>query len=246
MTDPEVDLSLFCVSQWSVDNEQDADAIRRGTEEVRRMAMEALDAGDATGFLGRADNMLGLRIVEANVVPLQHRGIYEKALLTALLSPRGNNSRFSLGRLHRLVALADRSRLLNAGELVPGFGPFTLYRGVSGKGSARRIRGYSWTADLDTACWFGCRPVYSAGSPAVFRGEFKLEDVLAYSNERKEQEFLVDMPKGARIERPLSVDEVRARYSEYQRRLEELQGTWIAEQRKKQLSGKRDQEGGES
>src|SRR5262249_11666432 len=102
----------------------------------------------------------------------------------------------------------------------PGPGPFTLYRGVAGRGRARRVRGISWTADPDTASWFAYR--YSGHlfglsnaleSPAVFRGIFDEPDILAYINDRNEEDFIVDVPKGARIESIFTEDDIEARAS---------------------------------
>src|SRR6266511_1909234 len=117
---------------------------------LRGMAAEAIAAGDVTGFLCRADNMRGLDLVTDNLRVLKSRGIYEEALLHAFSMPRTNNASFPLDYLRALfLHLADRDRLRAAGDPLPGPGPFTLYRGVSGRGAARRIRGLSWTADLD-------------------------------------------------------------------------------------------------
>jgi len=39
---------------------------------------------------------------------------------------------------------ADRARLRALGDALPGPGPFTLFRGVAGRGAKRRVRGLSW------------------------------------------------------------------------------------------------------
>jgi hypothetical protein len=53
------------------------------------------------------------------------------------------------------------------GDLLPGTGPFTVFRGVSGRGRARRIRGLPWTSSLSQAAWFAARG--TGIDPAVYR-----------------------------------------------------------------------------
>ena len=76
---------------------------------------------------------------------------------------------------------------------MPGPGPFELFRGVAGRGRARRVRGFSWTASEKTAEWFADRAgEWGLHDPAVFRMEVNADNVFAYCNEREEQEFIVD------------------------------------------------------
>jgi hypothetical protein len=193
---------------------------------LRAQAVKAFEAGDALGFLikARAGNTDWLWIVEANVKPLKSRGIYEKALLDAFTGTRTNNAQFPLGRMRWLFELADPDQLRKVGDPLPGAGPFTLYRGVSGRGRARRVRGFSWTADLDMACWFACREwigddaIRPAPDPAVVRGVFAAQDVLFYVNERDEQEFVVDSRK-ARISKMLTGPMLERRAQVVQRRM---------------------------
>ncbi len=199
---------------------------------LRGAAAEAFEKGDAGGFLIKAErgNTAWLWIVWFNIVPLKARGIYEKALLIAFSGTRTNNRRWPLDELRFLFEQADRARLRAAGDPLPGPGPFTLYRGVAGRGSARRVRGFSWTADLAAACWFATRP--GLESPAVFRGVFSDEDVLAYTNGRHEEEFVVDGLK-ARVSRvPLSKPEIETRCGEFGRRQAERAQRRFAEARR--------------
>jgi hypothetical protein len=201
---------------------------------LRNAAAEAFEKGDALGFVGKAErgNTDWLWIVWFNIVPLKARGIYEKALLVAFSGTRTNNRRWPLDELRFLFEQADRARLRAAGDPLPGPGPFTLYRGVSGRGRARRVRGFSWTADLDLSCWFAGR--YGLVLPTVFRGEFAEEDVLVYTraNNRGEQEYLVDASK-VRISRALSQPMIFSRAEEVQRRREEHNQRRLAEARRR-------------
>ena len=161
-------------------------------------AHAALVAGDALGFLCLVNNERNVELVYRNRVALASRGIYEAALVLALTACRTNNHRV-YPLIRRLLALADKKKLRAGGDRIPGTGPFTLYRGVGGRGTSRRVRGYSWTADLERARWFAERlPLHD---PAVYCAVVPKRRVLFYSQERKEAEFFVDLPAGFPVER---------------------------------------------
>ncbi len=162
----------------------------------RYKAIAALEEGNSTGFLIGASNEDSLSLVYKNIFLLRDRGLYEKTLLDAFIATRTNNHGCRLDTLRLLFDIADRDRLLAAGDPLPGPGPFTIFRGVAGKGRARRVRGLSWTGSLEKAQWFA-RRLYLP-DPAVFQVTVSIEDVLAYSNEREEQEFIVLLPDSAK------------------------------------------------
>lgn len=162
---------------------------------LREQARAALDAGDVEGFLITASNAAGLALVDMNARQMLDRGVFERGLVVALTGCNLNNHGWSMSALTRLVARADRGRMLAAGSPLPGPGPFTLYRGVAGRTTRdRRVRGLSWTTSKITATWFaqrfagGCDPtVYSIDAPA--------EWVLTYALDRNEDEMLVIVPR---------------------------------------------------
>ena len=165
-------------------------------------AVAALDAGNVVGFLVAASNEDSLHLVWRNVAPLRARGLYEAALLEAYAATRTNNRQWPVRVLSELFACADRTRLRVCGDPLPGAGPFTLYRGVAGRGRARRVRGLSWTDDLVQARWYADRSgLLSLADPAVLQTTVEEAAVLAYVNARKEREFLVLLPPVARIVR---------------------------------------------
>lgn len=127
---------------------------------------------------------------------LKELDLYERGLLHALIASRTNNY-VPREKIPWLIEHADRAKLLAAGDPLPGSDPFLLYRGVAGRGSARRVRGLSWTSSLDRARFFA-RRYPQLHDPAVFRVTVSAEQVLAYTNERKEEEFLVLLPKRTR------------------------------------------------
>jgi hypothetical protein len=168
-------------------------------EMLSARAVQAFEVGDALGFLLLASNEDGLELVYRNAGALRERGIYEDALLNAYVGCRTNNSRWPMSGLRFLFQLADRVKLLAAGAPLPGEGPFTVYRGVSGTGRRRRVRGFSWTSSPTKARWFAERLMLN--DPAVYRTIVPAGSVLAYVADRQESEYIVDLPAGARLAR---------------------------------------------
>ncbi len=64
--------------------------------------------------------------------------------------------------------------------------PVVIYRGYLPR---RNLRGYGWTLNRRCAEWFAVR-LSDVGR--VAEGRVARQDVLAYFNERKEEEILVD------------------------------------------------------
>lgn len=124
---------------------------------------------------------------------------FEKSLLIALTSTRVNNFHVQKHMLERLFYVADREKLMGAGDPMPGPGPFTLYRGVSGRGPARRKRGHSWTSDREKAIWFAER--MNLEKPRVFQTQVDDFQVAAYCNQsfRNEQEFICLLPSDHKL-----------------------------------------------
>ncbi len=173
----------------------------------RKQAVTAIETGDVRLFLMSASNEHSLDLVWRNVDTLKGRGLYERALLCAFTATRTNNRGWSLDALRLLFRIADRDVIRAIGDPLPGPGPFTIYRGVAGNGSARRVRGVSWTGDIKRARFFA-RRYPSLASPAVFQVTVDDSDVMAYSNEREEQEFIVLLSQTCR---PVRVEQLTRR-----------------------------------
>lgn len=162
-------------------------------------ARAAFAAGDAGRFLLYANgNTVWLHVVARNMGALRQRGIYEAALLDAWAGTRTNNVEIPTWVLEDLFAHADRAVLRKLAPL-PHAGPFTLYRGVAGHRPHRRVRGFSWTGSRDQAAWFARR--FGLADPAVYRVTVGEEHVLAYSDDRQEDEYLVLLPPNVRPRR---------------------------------------------
>ncbi len=156
---------------------------------LRDKARESLKGGNWQGFFLSASNTDSLFLLFNNVRALKNQSIYEPALLHALTITRTNHSNCPTKILRTMINNADLSRLRAAGDPLPGPGPFTVYRGVAGRGRQRRVRGLSWTSSVHVAAWFARR--FGLPDPAVFQLTVDERHILAYVNDRKEQEFLV-------------------------------------------------------
>jgi hypothetical protein len=165
---------------------------------LHQRAREAFLNGDAGSFvsIGRS-NQHGLGLVADNIRALKERGIYEACLFKAFTFCRVNHQQWSEAWLDYLFANADPIKLRAAGAPLPGPGPFCLYRGIAGTGRARRLRGYSWTGSLDIACWFATR--LHLRQPAVLTASVGPEAVLAYQDDRGEQEFIYKPENSTRV-----------------------------------------------
>ena len=160
-----------------------------GSAELRQDAVVSAESGDAEGFIVYVPEGFRLEVVFRNAQRLRRFKVYEEALVAAFLEPRLNN-RNSYGILGKLFRRADRKRLLEAGDTLPGKGPFTLYRGVAGNGPLRHARGWSWTRNMEIAKRFAV--LFDLPKPTVFTTRVKASDVLVYLRRGGEDEFIVD------------------------------------------------------
>ena len=187
--------------------------------QLRAEAVTRWKAGDAVGFLILAGNTYALDLVVYNMQALKASGLYEEALLPAFIATSTNNAHWPLTDLRKLFQEADRERLRAVGSPLPGPGPFTIYRGVAGKGRARRVRGLSWTASMHQAWWFASGRAWHGrlADPAVFRVTVPEKDVWTYCNDRQEEEFIIRLSTRTRPTRA-AVDQ-------------EAYGRWLRERR---------------
>jgi len=171
---------------------------------------------DALGFVRLAPDMERIDLVWDNLALLNSLGIYEAALLEALTAPECSLLHFAPARLRQLIRTADRVKLRALAPL-PGHGSFVLYRGVAGVKGSRRERGISWTGRPEIAAWFARRSP-DLHDPAVYQVSVGKECVLAYRNEREEDEYLVQLPRSIPLIRlpwgPLKLKRMSARYKD--------------------------------
>lgn len=169
--------------------------------QLHAQALQALRERNVVRFFLSADsNTLHINVLSNNVRLLLALGIYEEAVLLALTSTKTNLHHISTDWLKALIGFGDRKKFRAAGDPLPGPGPFTMYRGVSGVGPSRHVRGVSWTASREKAEWFVRRFPWLP-NPVVLRAVVEEPDVVAYTNGRKEEEFIVLLPEAARLDR---------------------------------------------
>ena len=169
----------------------------QGIQAKEEEAQERLSQGDILGVLWLLSSGKRLDFVVDNAQMLKERGLFERGLLEAWTSANINIRSWSPTFTNWIFGkFADRDRLRAAGQPLPGEGPFTLYRGVAGRGPARRVRGISWTASMERARWFAnwYADRFRLENPCIYRTSASQEHVLACSNDRQEDEFLVLLP----------------------------------------------------
>jgi hypothetical protein len=183
-----------------------AELLRKsGPDWLIERAEDAAARGDPEEILMLLDNTRELVFVADNMAWLHTLGKYEVCLAEAFIDTRTNYAHWTLAALKRLFAIADRDRLRAAGDPLPPGETFTLYRGVAGAGKMRRPSGPSWTADMERAKWFALR-VPNLQCRAVYTATVRREDVLFYSNEREEKEYVCFVPRPKRLKIELAAE----------------------------------------
>ena len=172
---------------------------KQAQQRISAQARKLLRAQARTGFVeGNVMPLLmslshaeALHIVTLNIDALRDRGIYESALFQAWTIGSTNWSSWRLEFLCTLFDIADRARLLAAGDPMPEGERFTLYRGVAGVEPRRKEAGLAWTRDPDKARVFAKRGAWLGyPDPAVYTTEAARGDVYFYSADRREEEFV--------------------------------------------------------
>jgi hypothetical protein len=192
------------------DTEAERAQLECAMQKRTRDALRAFHEGAPRDLLAVLDNTRRLRFVYDHRMAFSENGTLEAALVCAWQGTRINNCQFDPTTLESIFLCAcDRDRLRLAGDPLPHSGPFTIYRGVSGRGTLRRVRGLAWTASLDVACWFALRQEGGLEDPAVYKAQVHAEDVFFYTNGRHEQEFVCRPRRCTRM--PLTEDEMKSR-----------------------------------
>ena len=165
---------------------------------IRDRTKECFAAGNVAGMLITMPNTECLEFVARNAVHLIRRGIYEESLASAFSDTRTNFADYPPSLIKFAFHMADRKKLLAAGDPLPPGKTFEVFRGVAGLKRWRRHSGPSWTGDVEKARWFARRSALAGlPNPAVLVATIRREDVYYYTNHRNEHEFVVyvDSPK---------------------------------------------------
>jgi hypothetical protein len=180
---------------------------------MREEAEKQFAAGNVTRMLILMPNTECLEFVAHNAEALIRRGIYEPALFSAFTGTRTNHASYPQSTIRYVFNMADRRKLLAAGDPLPPGDTYTVYRGVAGGGQRGRLSGPSWTGDVERAKWFAMRfAPHTLPNPAVLVATVRRDDVYFYSGERGEQEFVVfvDRPKEMDIDLGMPADDGEA------------------------------------
>jgi hypothetical protein len=160
--------------------------------------MEVTTAPTPADLLERVQLGGGLAFVAGQQHELRAAGIFEQDLAAAFRDRHAAYFTIPDDVLQSLFAAADRQRLRAAGRALPRRRSFRLYRGVAGKGDARRVHGWAWTPSLEDACWYAARG--RTHHPAVVTAIVPAEQVLCYIPDRHGETFLVRPPRFDRFQ----------------------------------------------
>lgn len=165
-------------------------------EQMRHLAMEAWEQGDALGITCLAGHADRGQLLFDNIQQFRKAGIYEKALFKTFIhgpTMPPDNWQF-------LFSFADLEKLHACGGPVPTFN-MTVFRGVNNCRQRRWIRGPSWTSNPSTAAWFASRFTFPDANPALYSVCVRPEHVLFVTNDRSEEEVVVAIWQCSKIKR---------------------------------------------
>lgn len=181
------------------------DALEKDKLFVMKQSLEYWKQGEISGVLAMSSNQVGMAFVADNFPLLQEKGMYEEALWCAYSSINTNHHTWDIHLFNLLFSEADSDKLRKEGDPIPDKDTFTLYRGVAGNGSARRVNGISWTGSPNVAAWFALR--YKMNDPTVFKVTVPKDSILIHYNGRKEDEYILRLPLPVKPKRVVPMPE---------------------------------------
>ena len=173
----------------------------------KRMRVKTLDLwnkGDMSGILLRMSSHRHFRFIDDNLFQLYRCGMLEEALVSAYITFNTGLAPFPNRLfLKSLFSFTDIDKLRSLADPLPHEGPFELYRGVVNGGNKDLMRGLSWTGTPEIASSFALdySPFIERKDPAVFKLVVPIEKIYFYSNDREEDEFVVNVWPQARPKR---------------------------------------------
>lgn len=180
---------IFTNRHSPLDVLNDESAVKRAAE-IAKMTEEAFDRGifdDAFMYLGHVRRIY---VLHNHSGPLISRGIYEKWLVDAYTHKPFDQE---LNVWRSILEKADRAKLRDCGEKMPSGEFHVLYRGTNDSSREINQQGMSWTSNPQTAAWFALKfNERKQISPAVYRMVVPATSVYFYTNERGEEEFVID------------------------------------------------------
>lgn len=169
---------------------------------LRKIARVEFKNGNPKGFVCMAPSQSAMQLVMDNIYPLLKRGIFEEAFMYGYVAGRiASTGLLVPDEMEFLLSFCDRGKLLKAGDPLPEGDRYVLYRGVGDEDDIQSVRRWSWTSSLEKAWWFAkdASKTYGTNNPAVYRLEVEKGQVLAYTNQRKEEEYIVHVRSKDRL-----------------------------------------------
>ena len=164
--------------------------------ELREHAQKYLDAGDIEGMLFTLPSKERLGFVAWNRDALILRGMLEKAFVSAYVSD--DMGMFPIyDAIELILEFCNREHMRETLYPPPVKKKrYKLYRGVVNieEAMGKFYGGYSWTSSYTVAHNFALRRarMLKMNDPAVLVSFIRHENILFYSNDRKEDEYFVD------------------------------------------------------
>ena len=126
------------------------------------------------------------------------RDIYEFGLYMSMITMNMDmiSHNYSAKDLFDLLKDADQKKLQDCGDKLPIKGSIEVFRGVVNDKDESSIHRCSWTLDKNIAAWFAVKCSRNDRSendrPAVYKRIAPPEAIFYYTNERKEEEVVLD------------------------------------------------------
>lgn len=164
--------------------------------ELREHAQKCLDANDIEGVLCTLPSHQRLGFVSWNSNALMLRGILEKAFVSAYISD--DMGMFSIyDAIDLILEFCNREHMRETLYPPPVKKKrYKLYRGVVNieEAMGKLYGGYSWTSSYTVAHNFALRRarLLKMNDPAVLVSFIPHENIIFYSNDRKEDEYFVE------------------------------------------------------
>lgn len=162
-------------------------------------AIDAWNRKDVTGVFVCMENHQYFEFLSYNLWSIINMGLLEEFVVAAYIAPQYNLTNVPFSFLQFVFNCCDKEKTRNLGEKFPFQDSYVVYRGVSGVGRKRRLRGFSWTASFEKAKWFAER--FGLEKPMVYKTEIHFDDIYYYSNGRHEQEYVCDISRDVRLKR---------------------------------------------
>jgi len=143
----------------------------------------------------------GFRFLAENIARLVAKGLLEQ---TFVYAHTGIPYAYDSDLLDSIVTFCHRERMISEHPPPIDAPSYLLYRGIAATGHKVRdaVWRYSWTDSLRLASQFASRNAAAGkGSPAVYAVEVPRKHVMAYINVRHENEYIVQLWRGARPRR---------------------------------------------